>query len=107
MAIEKCRAPDFWKIGFKTLTPVSLLREKHRLLQVVIAMRKRARLTQAQLGRMADISQSRMAQIEAGIAKGPVSFDLIFLLLEVLGQDIHVITRPKRVLKRPYKRGKR
>lgn len=98
--------PDFWKIGFRTLTPVNLLREKHRLLQVMIALRKRESLTQAQLGRLADISQSRMAQIEAGIEKGPVSFDLIFLLLYVLGLDIHVITRPKRVLKRPPKRAK-
>ncbi len=96
MPVKKPESPDFWKISFNTLTPVNLLLEKHRLLQTVIAMRKRAGLTQAQLGRMADISQSRMAQIEAGIEKGPVSFDLVFLLLCVLGKDIHVITRPAR-----------
>ena len=59
-------------------------------------MRKRAGLTQAQLGRKADISQSRMAQIEAGIEKGPVSFDLVFLLFSILKTDIHVILRPAR-----------
>ena len=96
MPAKKNESPDFWKISFKTLTPVELLREKHRLLQTVIAMRKRAGLTQAELGRKADISQSRMAQIEAGIEKGPVSFDLVFLLLSVLKTDIHVILRPVR-----------
>ncbi len=96
MPAKKSESPDFWKISFKTLTPVELLREKHRLLQTVIAMRKRAGLTQTELGRKADISQSRMAQIEAGIEKGPVSFDLVFLLLSVLKTDIHVILRPAR-----------
>ncbi len=96
MPKKQKQTPDFWKIGFRTLTPVSLLREKHRLLQAMIALRKRERLTQAQLGRLADISQSRMAQIEAGIEKGPVSFDLVFLLLSILKTDIHVILRPAR-----------
>lgn len=96
MPTKKPESPDFWKISFNTLTPVNLLREKHRLLQTVIAMRKRAGLTQTQLGRKADISQSRMAQIEAGIVKGPISFDLIFLLLSVLKVDVHVILRAAR-----------
>ena len=104
MPVKKPESPDFWKISFKTLTPVNLLREKHRLLESVIAMRKRAGLTQVQLGRKADISQSRMAQIEAGIEKGPVSFDLVFLLLYVLGKDIHVIIRPARKVSKRRKR---
>lgn len=99
--------PDFWDLAFKTLTPVKHVQEKHRLVQMVVQKRKRDGLTQAKLGRLVDISQSRMAQIEAGLLKGPVSFDLVFLLLDALGLDIYVITRPKRPLKRPPKRARR
>ncbi len=90
------KAPDFAAIGFETLTPVGLLQEKHRLIQAIIARRGREGFSQAELGRRVEISQGRIAQIEAGIAKGPISFDLIFLLLHALGLDIHVILRPRR-----------
>lgn len=96
MKKERKATPDFFKIAFKTLTPVEILKEKHRLIQALIAKRNREGLSQAELGRKADISQSRIAQIESGIEKGPVTFDMIFLLFYVLGLDVHIIMRPKR-----------
>jgi len=61
------------------------VREKQRLIQLIIATRKKKRLTQAALAKKMGVSQGRIAQIESGIGTAKVTFDVLLNILTVLG----------------------
>ena len=72
---------------------VTEVREKQKLIAMIIKIRKARKLSQAALAKKLDISQARVAQIESGIGTGQVSFDILFNILVALGYDYRVIAR--------------
>lgn len=69
------------------------IREKQRLIQMIIKIRKSKKLSQAALAKKLGVSQARIAQIETGIGTSKITFDVIFSILTVLGYDYRVTTR--------------
>jgi transcriptional regulator with XRE-family HTH domain len=72
---------------------VSEVREKQRLSEVIVKIRKAQELSQAALAKRAGVTQSRIAQIESGVGTAKVSFDVLFNILVALGYDYRVITK--------------
>ncbi len=68
------------------------VREKHRLIQLILKTRKKKNLSQAALAAKLKISQARVAQIESGIGTAKVTFDILFNILITLGYDYRVVT---------------
>jgi predicted XRE-type DNA-binding protein len=69
---------------------VSEVREKHRLMAMIVKFRKTQKLSQAALAKKVGVSQARIAQIESGIGTSKISFDVLFNILVALGYDYHV-----------------
>ena len=69
------------------------VKEKQRLIQLIIATRKKKGLTQASLAKKMGISQGRIAQIESGIGTAKITFDVLLNILTVLGYQYKLITR--------------
>jgi len=72
---------------------VAEIREKQRLVKLIIKARKERELSQAALAKKLGISQARVAQIESGIGTAKVTFDVLFNMLVALGFDYRVVTR--------------
>lgn len=70
---------------------VTEVREKQKLISMIIKIRKAKKLSQAVLAKKLDISQARVAQIESGIGTAQVTFDILFNILVALGYDYRVI----------------
>lgn len=78
----------------KTLgVPIGEIREKHRLIKLIIEARKAKKLSQAALAKKMGITQGRIAQIESGIGTSNVTFDVLFNILTVLGYDLKIVAR--------------
>ena len=69
------------------------VREKQRLVKLIVKTRKAKSLSQAVLAKKLKISQSRVAQIESGVGTAKVTFDVLFNMLVALGLDYKVVTR--------------
>ena len=72
---------------------ISEVREKHRLIAMIIKVRKAKKVSQAALAKKLGVSQARIAQIESGIGTASVTFDIIFNVLVALGYNYRVTTR--------------
>lgn len=72
---------------------IAEVREKQRLIAMIIKIRRTKKLSQAKLAEKLGLSQSRIAQIESGVGTSKVTFDVLFHLLTSLGYDYKVVTR--------------
>jgi transcriptional regulator with XRE-family HTH domain len=72
---------------------VTEIREKQRLVGLIVKTRKAKKLFQATLARKLGISQARIAQIESGVGTAKVTFDVLFNILVALGYDYRVVTK--------------
>ncbi len=70
---------------------ISEIREKQRLVKVIVKARKDKKLSQASLAKTLGISQARVAQIESGVGTAKVTFDVLFNMLIALGLDYRVV----------------
>jgi transcriptional regulator with XRE-family HTH domain len=71
---------------------VSEVREKQRLIAMIVRIRKAQELSQAGLAKKIGVSQARIAQIESGVGTARISFDVLFNILVALGYDYRVVT---------------
>jgi len=72
---------------------VTEIREKQRLVALILKTRKAKKLSQAALAKKLEISQARIAQIESGVGTAKVTFDVLFNMLVALGYDYRVVTK--------------
>jgi transcriptional regulator with XRE-family HTH domain len=72
---------------------VTEIREKQRLVGLIVKTRKAKKLSQAALAKKLGISQARIAQIESGVGTAKVTFDVLFNMLVALGYDYRVVTK--------------
>ena len=72
---------------------VTEIREKQRLVVLIVKTRKAKKLSQAALAKKLGISQARIAQIESGVGTAKVTFDVLFNMLVALGYDYRVVTK--------------
>ena len=72
---------------------VTEIREKQRLVGLIVKTRKEKKLSQAVLAKKLGISQARIAQIESGVGTAKVTFDILFNLLVALVLDYRVVTK--------------
>jgi transcriptional regulator with XRE-family HTH domain len=72
---------------------VTEIREKQRLVGLIVKTRKANKLSQAALAKKLGISQARIAQIESGVGTAKVTFDVLFNMLVALGYDYRVVTK--------------
>ena len=71
------------------------IREKHRLIEMIVGIRKKRKLSQAKLAKMARVTQGRIAQIESGIGTANITFDVLLRLLEILGYKFKIVPTKK------------
>ena len=71
---------------------VSEIREKQRLIGMIIKIRKSKKISQVVLAKKLGVSQARIAQIESGVGTAKITFDVIFNILVALGYDYRVVT---------------
>lgn len=71
---------------------LSEVREKQRLIGMIIKIRKAKKMSQAALAKKLGVSQARIAQIESGVGTSKITFDVIFSILTALGYDYRVVT---------------
>lgn len=69
------------------------VREKQRLIELIVKARKAKRLSQTTLGKRIGVTQSRIAQIESGLGTAKISFDVLLNILVELGYDFHVVAK--------------
>lgn len=69
------------------------VREKQRLIELIIDVRKKKGLSQTALAKKLGVSQGRIAQIETGVGTRSVSFDVLLNILVILGYDFHIVSR--------------
>jgi predicted XRE-type DNA-binding protein len=72
---------------------VAEIREKQRLVGLIVKARKTKKLSQAALAKKLGITQARIAQIESGVGTAKVTFDVLFNMLVALGFDYRVVTK--------------
>ena len=68
------------------------VREKQRLIALIVKRRKTRGVSQAALARKLGVSQARVAQIESGVGTAKVTFDVLFTVLLALGYEYKVVT---------------
>lgn len=68
-------------------------REKQKLMQLIVKIRKEGKVSQAALAKKVGVSQGRIAQIESGIGTSKVSFDVLLNLLRALGYDFKIVAK--------------
>jgi DNA-binding XRE family transcriptional regulator len=76
------------------INPVEV-REKQKLIQLIVDARKEKGLSQAALAKKIGVSQGRIAQIESGVGTAKVTFDVLLNVLRTLGYEIKLV--PKKV----------
>jgi transcriptional regulator with XRE-family HTH domain len=72
---------------------VTEIREKQRLVGLIVKARKAKKLSQTELAKKLGISQARIAQIESGVGTAKITFDVLFNMLVALGYDYRVVTK--------------
>jgi bacteriocin-like protein len=71
----------------------SEVREKQKLIELIVKTRKESKISQATLAKKAGVTQSRIAQIESGVGTSKVTFDVLFNILRLLGYDFRIMTK--------------
>jgi transcriptional regulator with XRE-family HTH domain len=71
----------------------SEVREKQKLIQLIIKIRKDGKISQAVLAKKVGVSQGRVAQIESGVGTAKVTFDVLLNLLRTLGYDFKIVAK--------------
>lgn len=74
------------------INPVEV-REKQKLMQLIVDARKEKGLSQAALAKKLGVSQGRIAQIESGVGTAKVTFDVLLNVLLTLGYEIKIVPR--------------
>jgi len=74
---------------------LSEVREKQRLIELIISIRKKKKLSQVALAKKLGVTQGRIAQIESGIGTSKITFDILFNILKVLGYSYRITTEKK------------
>ncbi len=69
------------------------VREKQRLIELIITARKEMGLSQVALAKKLKVSQGRIAQIESGIGTAKITFDVLLGVLSVLGYEYKIISK--------------
>lgn len=69
------------------------VREKQRLIEMIVKIRKAKKMPQATLAKRIGVTQARIAQIESGVGTAKISFDILFNILVGLGYDYRVVTK--------------
>ena len=69
------------------------VREKQRLMQMIVKARKKVGLSQAKLAKRVGVTQSRIAQIESGIGTSKVTFDVLLGILGALGFEFKIVVK--------------
>lgn len=69
------------------------VREKQRLIKLIVKERKFANLSQMKLAKKVGVTQGRIAQIESGIGTTRITFDVLLNILSVLGYDFRILPR--------------
>jgi len=72
---------------------VTEIREKQRLVGLIVKTRKEKKLSQTTLAKKLGVSQARIAQIESGVGTAKVTFDVLFNMLVALGWDYRVVMK--------------
>ena len=67
--------------------------QKLKLREIIIRVRTKRRLTQADLAEIVGVSRSRIAQIEAGVKLQKTSFDILLRVLQGLGYQYTISTK--------------
>lgn len=76
------------------INPVEV-REKQKLMALIVKTRKEKRLSQQALAKKLKLSQGRIAQIESGVGTARITFDVLLNILAQLGYEYKI--QPKRV----------
>jgi transcriptional regulator with XRE-family HTH domain len=71
----------------------SEVREKQKLIQLIIKTRKVQKISQIALAKKAGVTQSRIAQIESGVGTSKITFDVLLNILNILGYDFKILPR--------------
>lgn len=71
----------------------SEVREKRKLIQLIVKIRKEQKVSQAVLAQKVGVTQGRIAQIESGIGTSKVTFDVLLNILILLGYDFKILSR--------------
>ncbi len=72
---------------------LSEIREKQRLIDQIVKIRRMRHLSQAALAKELGLTQSRIAQIESGVGTSTISFDVLLGILVALGYEFKVVTK--------------
>ncbi len=72
---------------------VAEVREKQKLAQLIVRMRKELNLSQISLAKKMGVTQSRVAQIESGVGTSKVTFDVLLNVLTLLGYDFKILPK--------------
>jgi len=72
---------------------VTEIREKQRLVALIVKTRKAKKLSQAALAKKLGISQARITQTKSGVVTAKVTFDVLFNMLVALGFDYRMVTK--------------
>ena len=64
------------------------VKEKQRLVEKIIEIRRSKKLSQAALAKKMNLTQSRIAQIESGVGTAKITFDVLFHVLHNLGYTV-------------------
>jgi predicted XRE-type DNA-binding protein len=70
------------------------VREKQKLMKLIVKVRKDKKISQAELAKKMGVTQSRIAQIESGVGTAKITFDVLLNVLSVLGFDFKISARP-------------
>lgn len=69
------------------------VREKQKLMQLIVAIRKKRGWSQTQLAKKVGVTQGRIAQIESGVGTARVTFDVLLNILNTLGYGYKIVSR--------------
>ncbi len=72
---------------------VNEVREKQRLMRLIVEARRKQRMSQAALAKKMGVTQGRIAQVESGIGTSKITFDVLLSLLTALGYDFKIVSR--------------
>jgi transcriptional regulator with XRE-family HTH domain len=67
--------------------------QKLKLREIILRVRTKRKLTQADVAKIVGVSRSRIAQIEAGVRLQKTSFDVLLRILQGLGYRYSISTK--------------
>jgi transcriptional regulator with XRE-family HTH domain len=71
----------------------SEVREKQKLIQLIVKIRKAEKISQAALAKKVGVTQGRIAQVESGVGTSKITFDVLLGILSVLGYDFKILAK--------------